>query len=64
MDKALYIFDIVLASEDFGKTNEVRHYMCWTTSYIDALKRCIDHCEACDFAVVRIDENYEAEAEY
>ena len=63
MDKALYIFDIVLASMD-GETNEVRHYMCWEESYISALKRCIDHCEACDFAVVRIDENYEAEAEY
>ena len=63
MDEALYIFDIVLASEDGGKTNKVVSYRCWADSYLLALKLCIARCEEYGLAAVEISENFKAEME-
>ena len=64
MNEAIFIFNIVLASQDGGRTNPVERFQCECDSYIEAMEQCIDYCKQNDFHAVLIEEDYAAEFEY
>ena len=63
MNEAIYIFNIILASKDNGRTNDVVRYQCECDSYLEALEQVIKHCNKADLHAVCIEEDYAAEFE-
>ena len=63
MNEAIYIFSIILASEDGGRTNKVERFQCECDTYLEALEQVTNYCKQADLHAVCIEEDYAAEME-